>query len=280
MRAARSGFVDVPGGRLRYEVAGEGPAVTFIHPGLWDMRTWDRQMETFPAAGFRAIRYDLRGYGESSRPNDEPYSHVRDLVAVLDALGADQTALVGCSVGGGIAIDVTLEHPDRIWALVAVAPGLGGFEPLAEEEEWWADLGAAIDEAVELGDLERAQDLRLAVWAPLGTDDGPGRRIREIAFDNLHELTMDESGSEELDPPAARRLGEIDLPTLVVAPDHDPAYMLRLADLIVGGALDARKVVLEDADHVANLRQPDRFDDAVLAFLAGCVPGAGTPDDP
>jgi pimeloyl-ACP methyl ester carboxylesterase len=267
-------FVDVPGGRLRFEVAGEGPAVTFIHPGLWDMRTWDRQMETFPAAQYRAVRYDVRGYGGSSRPTGETYSHVRDLLGVLDAVGVEQTALVGCSVGGGIAIDFTLEHPDRVWALVAVAPGVGGFEPLPEEEDWWSDRDAAIGAAVEAGELERAQDLRLAIWTPLGTDDEAGRRVREIAFDNLHELTMDESGAEELEPPAVRRLGEIDVPTLVVVPDHDPPDMRRIADLIAKEALDTRKVVIEDADHVVNLRQPQRFDETVLDFLSGCAPGA------
>jgi pimeloyl-ACP methyl ester carboxylesterase len=277
---AATGFVDVPGGRLQYEVAGEGPAVTLIHPGLWDMRTWDRQMETFPAAGFRTIRYDVRGYGGSSRPTGESYSHLRDLIALLDTLGVPQTALVGCSMGGEVAIDTALEHPDRAWALVAVAPGLSGFEPLPDEEEWWADLDAEIGMAVEAGELERAQDLRLAIWAPLGVDDEAGRRIREIAFDNLHELTMDESGAVELEPPAARRLGEIDLPTLVVAPDHDPPDMRRIADLIAKEALDARKVVIEDADHVVNLRQPERFDEAVLGFLAACAPGAPIRDEP
>jgi pimeloyl-ACP methyl ester carboxylesterase len=270
--AAHTGFVDVPGGRLRYEIAGEGPAVAFIHPGLWDMRTWDQQMETFPAAGYRAVRYDVRGYGRSSRPTGETYSHVRDLLGVLDVLGVEQTALVGCSVGGGIAIDFTLEHPDRVWALVAVAPGVGGLEPLPEEEDWWSDRDAAIEAAIEAG--ERAQDLRLAIWAPLGTDDEAGRRVREIAFDNLHELTMDESGAEDLEPPAARRLGEIDIPTLVVVPDHDLPEMRRIADLIAKEALDSRKVVIADADHVVNLRQPERFDEAVLDFLAGCEPRA------
>ena len=71
-----------------------------------------------------------------------------------------------------------------------------------------ATSAAPIEAALEAGDLERAEDLRLELlWAPLGTDDPAGARIREIAFDNLHEITMDESGAEELDPPAALPLG-------------------------------------------------------------------------
>jgi 3-oxoadipate enol-lactonase len=265
-----TGFVDVPDrGRLAFADVGEGPVVVLLHPGLWDMRTWDPQVPALVAAGYRVLRYDVRGYGRSSRP--EPglgYSHVRDLLALLDAREVETAALVGCSMGGAIAIDFTLTHPERVWALVPVASGIGGFEPLQEEDDWFADVAAPIEAAVEAGDLERAQDLRLELlWAPLGTQDEAGRRIREIAFDNLHELTMDESGAEELDPPAAHRLHEVDVPTLVVKAEADPPDMRRISDLIAAGVLDGRVVQIEGADHVVNLRQPAAFDAAVFAFL-------------
>jgi hypothetical protein len=153
-------------------------------------------------------------------------------------------------MGGAIAIDFTLEHPDRVTALVVAASGLGGFEASEEEEDWWASRSAPIDAAIEAGDLERAEDLRLQIWAPLGTEDAAGKLIRDIAFDNIHELTMDESGEEELDPPAALRLGEIDVPTLVMIAEHDPSFMRRTGDLIARGVLDAQRVVIEGADHV------------------------------
>jgi 3-oxoadipate enol-lactonase len=266
-----TGSLGVPGGSIYYEIAGEGPAVTLIHPGLWDSRTWDPQVPVLLDAGYRVVRYDARGYGRSSRLTGEPYSHTRDLIALLDALDVAQTVLVGCSMGGAIAIDVTLEHPDRVAALAVAAAGLGGFESLQEEDDWWEGRDAEIEAAVEAGDLERAQDLRLAIWAPLGTNDAAGRRIREIAFDNLHELAMDASAEEELDPPAARRLGEIDVPTLVVIADHDPPDFRRLGDVIARGILGARKVTIEGADHVVNMRQPEAFNRALLSFLADVV---------
>ncbi len=264
-------FVDVPGGRIAYEVVGEGPDVTLIHPGLWDSRTWDRQVPLLVEAGHRVTRYDVRGYGRSSRLTGASYSDVRDLRAVLDAAGVSRTALVGCSMGGGIAIDFTLEHPDRVWALMPVASAPGGFEALDEEEEWWAERAGPIEAAIDAGELDRAEDLRLQIWAPLGTDDPAGRRIREIAFDNLHELTMDESGQEELDPPAARRLGEIDVPTLVVIAEHDPPFQRRAGELLARGILGAHRIEIEGADHVVNLRQPEAFDAAMLGFLADSV---------
>jgi pimeloyl-ACP methyl ester carboxylesterase len=262
-------YVDVPNGRLFVEDLGEGPVVTLLHPGLWDRRTWDPQIEPLLGEGFRVLRYDQRGYGRSSLPETGvAYSHVRDLAAVLDDRGVERTALVGCSMGGALAIDATLTFPDRVWALVPAAAGLGGFESSQEEDDWYGDLEAEYEEAVEAGEFERAQAMLLErVWAPLGMDDPAGSRIREIAMDNLQEITMDESGAEPLDPPAAYRLHEIDVPTLVVGADADPPDMQRIGALIAAQVPDARATMIEGADHVVNLRQPERFDAAVIPFL-------------
>ncbi len=260
------------GGRLAFEDIGDGPAVVLLHPGLWDMRTWEPQMATFPAAGYRVIRYDLRGYGQSSRPTDQPYSHVEDLWELLGHLGVDHVALVGVSMGGRVAIDATLTAPDRVWALVPVAAGLGGIEESAEEEDWWEDAMADAYRAYDAGDMAGAQDARLRVWAPLGTDDDAGVAIRRIAHDNLHELTMDEEAEVALDPPAAHRLHEIDAPTLVVKAGYDPPSSARASDMIATGIPGARIVMIDDADHVVNLRQPAAFDAAVLSFLAEVRP--------
>ncbi|MGH2629048.1 MAG: alpha/beta fold hydrolase [Actinomycetota bacterium] len=272
MRDRDEGFVDVSdGGRLHYEIAGAGPVVTLLHPGLWDARTWDPQFEPW-SERFRVVRYDQRGYGRSSRPEPgEPYSHVRDLLALLDHLGLERTALVGCSMGGALAIDATITAPDRAWAVGAAAPGLGGFEATEDEEAWWDDRAGPIEAAVEAGEFERAQDLLLEIWAPLGVDDPAGERIRAIARDNIHELTMDESGEEQLDPPAAQRLGEIDTPVLVLEARHDPPDGRRASQLIAREVLDGRLVTI-DADHVVNLRAPEAFDAAVLPFLEETAP--------
>ena len=105
------------------------------------------------------------------------------------------------------------------------------------------------------------------LWAPLGTDDPAGQRIREIAIDNLRELTMDESGEEGTDRPAARRLGEIGVPTLVLPADHDPPWHTRICEGPVAGIPNARLVKIPDTDHVINMRRPSEFNRVVLEFL-------------
>jgi pimeloyl-ACP methyl ester carboxylesterase len=264
-----SGVIEYDGGALAWESAGEGPDVAFLHPGLWDGRTWDEQFGEFSRI-YRVLRFDFRGYGRSSRPEPgKPYSHVDDLAAVMDAASVERAALVGCSMGGSTAIDFALVHPSRVSALVLAASGLNAFDDrLTPQEEAELELlNAPVAEAMEAGDMERAERARLRIWAPLGTEDEAGRRIREIAFDNIHEMTMDESGRRDISPPAIERLEQIKAPTLVLPADNDPLVFRRLSAILVERIPDARLVQIPETDHVVNMRRPVEFDRVVLGFL-------------
>jgi pimeloyl-ACP methyl ester carboxylesterase len=267
MAMAREATVGVEHGELWYEVAGDGSAVVLIHPGLWDARAWDAQFDVL-AERYRVLRYDVRGYGRSTRPEPGvPYSHVRDLVAVMDAAGIERAALIGNSMGGSIALDVALTHPDRVSALVLVASAVGGLPDTDEDEAWWDERWPALEAAIEAGDLERARRLQMDIWAPLGIDDPNGRRIFEISMDNAHELTMDESDAEALEPPAIERLGEIAAPVLILPADMDPPWMARANATLVEGIPNARTVHIARVDHVIPMRAPGAFNEAVLMFL-------------
>ena len=99
---ATSGFVDVEGTRLYYEVAGSGPPVVLLHGGWLDLRQWDDQFAAF-ARLCRTIRYDRRGYGNSSAP-DRPFSDISDFHRLLLCLGTDKACLLGMSNGGVVAL--------------------------------------------------------------------------------------------------------------------------------------------------------------------------------
>jgi 3-oxoadipate enol-lactonase len=260
------GQAPVKAGSLFYEVAGDGPAIVLIHPGLWDSRTWD---PTFPlfAERHRVLRYDMRGFGRSDRPTG-PFSHVEDLRAVMQAAGIERAAIVGNSVGGAVAIEFVLEHPEMSTALVAIAPGLDGFLATFGEPKFdWDAAEGPIEAAVEAGDLERAHELEMELWAPLGTTDPAGARLREIAHDNIHQLQADWTLSARLDPRPAARLGEISVPTLVIFGAEDVPGSEEFVDAVVSGVAGARKVVIEGADHVVNMRRPEEFNRVVLDFL-------------
>jgi pimeloyl-ACP methyl ester carboxylesterase len=187
----------------------------------------------------------------------------------MDAAGVEAAALVGCSMGGGTALEMAVERPARVTALVLASTAVPGLEDSTPEEDaWWDGRDRPVAAALEAGDLERAQLLRLTtMWATLGVEDDAGRRIRDIAFDNLHELTMDESGARHPTPSAYERLGEIAVPTVVMCPDHDPPDTERQCRIVAERVPGARFVSIPDCDHVVNLRRPVEFGRLVRGFL-------------
>ena len=253
------GWVDVGGGRLWYEREGEGFPVVLLHPGLWDSRIWDEQFEEF-SHHHDTIRYDLRGSGRSDPPRGR-YSDLRDLRTVLDDLHVDRFAVVGCGSGGSLAIDAALAFPGSIDAIVPVAPGLSGYE--------WQDSGLQalaqeVGVAVRAGELRRAMEIELAVWAPLSAADA---QVHEIAMDNTAVLVTDEPLAES-PPSAVSRLVDIEAATLVVVGDRDLAEVHAIADLIVRSIPGAQKRVVADADQLVNVRKPEKFNRLVLDFLS------------
>jgi len=128
----QSGYIEVEGGKLYYETAGAGDAIVLIHDGLVHREIWDAQFSEF-ARKYRVIRYDRRGYGLSPKP-EKPYSIIEDLHCLFEGLKIDRAAVMGMSMGGGLAIDFALAYPEKARMLVlvgAVVSGLGYTEHMA-----------------------------------------------------------------------------------------------------------------------------------------------------
>jgi pimeloyl-ACP methyl ester carboxylesterase len=255
--------VDVSGARLWYDEAGSGPAVLLLHGGLGDSGLWE-PVVPFLAERHRTIRTDLRFYGRSTGPA-APWSWQNDAIGVLDALGVERAAVVGLSLGGKLAFDIALAHPERIWAVAGVAPGLGGHSADAYSEEQDARYEAAEAE----GNLEAAMEIDFEVWAPLGADD----RIREL-WRETPEANDVPDLAEPIAPPGApakERLGELTPPALVVTAAHDPTGMREIGPLVEREAPDARHLEL-DSDHYVTLREPELVARTLLDFLAAAAP--------
>jgi 3-oxoadipate enol-lactonase len=172
-------------------------------------------------------------------------------------------------MGGACALQTVIEHPERAWALVPVASGLPGF-PWDEELE--ATLFAPIEAAMDAGDLVLATDEAMKVWAAIGTEDAIGARIRGIALDNTQNFTIDEELDVWSKYPTYDHLEEVDVPTLVIVGDTDVRSIEEVADVLAARIPGARKILIEQADHVVNMRQPEAFDAAVLPFLLEAQP--------
>lgn len=266
----RSGTVDVDRGTLYYEIAGTGAtALVFIHGGFGDRRMWDGQFEQF-ARDYTVVRYDHRGFGKSSPP-DTLYSAADDLVALLDRLDLEQVVLVGNSMGGTLAIDFALLHPERVSGLVVVASGPGGIKmPQKDRDEMVKVFVAGEEEGVET-----AAEMWLAHPMVVVTSRAPTTRtaLRTMVTENESIFVMQYWPSEAMDPPASQRLGEIAAPSLVVFGNRDTPYAQSLAEMAAKGIPKAQRVVIEGADHLPQMIAPDEFNRVLASFLrAGTQP--------
>ena len=264
-----TGWAEVAGGRLPYEVAGDGPGVVLAHAGIADMRQWDPQWEAL-AARHRVVRYDLRGFGRADVV-DTRFSNRADLIAVMDAAGLDRAVLVGCSRAGSISIDTALEYPDRVSGLVWVCGGLSGYDVEETPEE--LDAGEREEALSDAKDWAALSAFDVALWVDgIGQPEG---RAPEAAREAVRRMTFDTYVQEKpygdtivLDPPAIGRLGEIRVPTLVIIGGLDTPSTRGSADLVAAGIAGARRIDLPDVAHMPSLERPDWFNATLLEFLA------------
>ncbi len=258
---AEQGFIEVSGGRIFHEAAGSGPAVVLLHAGIADLRMWERQMSPFVAAGYRVVRFDGRGFGRSPDPT-EPFSMVEEIGEVMSGLGIERAMLVGCSLGGTLALEFGLAYPERVAALVLVASGLLGFD-------WPPDpRREAADEAAAAGDFDRAASLAMEVWAPLRTDPEVDALIRRMVFDNAKVDALPDELFLMPEKRAIDHLADITAPTLIVEGDTDDPAIAQIASLLSAGIPNAEHVVIPNADHLVPLRNAEAFNREVLGFLA------------
>ena len=106
-------WIDIPGGRLAAQDEGSGPPVLLVHSAIVNRRSWDPVVPLLVEAGYRVIRYDMRGFGDSSAEEIEYQPHA-DVLAVLDHFGVERAAIGGNSMGGAFALDAVLEAPGPI----------------------------------------------------------------------------------------------------------------------------------------------------------------------
>jgi len=263
------GFIEVPGGRLYAEADGEGPPIVFIHAGVAHLRMWDDQVAALRHA-YHVIRYDTRGYGRT-RVDDVAYSNWADVAAVMDHFGAQRAHVVGLSRGAMIALDFTVEQPQRVKSLTWVAGGVRGYDIPDDprDEAVWHQTEALHKEK----DWERIVELETQLWTD-GPDQPPTRvdpdvRRRMIEW-NLESYRAEQEPNQVIAPdvPAADRLDRLTMPVMLMWGTLDvtsvPANGERLAQEVPG----VRVHVFEGVAHMVNLERPAEFNRLVRDFVA------------
>jgi pimeloyl-ACP methyl ester carboxylesterase len=270
MANEKSGYVNVNGGKVYYEIGGSGETLVLNHAGFVDSGMWDAQWEAF-TQHFRVLRYDMRGYGKADRVN-APLCRRDDLYQLLRQLDVQQAHLLGCSMGGEIVIDFTLDHPEMVKSLVAVSATPSGFELQGEPPPHLMEMM----EAAQQGDFERTSELQIRIWVdgmyrqPEQVDPQVRKQAAAMNLISVKNQTWAAQGEplHPLDPPAMKRLGDMRVPTLLITGALDHPEIGRAADVMQKSIANAKHISIADTAHVPNMEQPAVFNRAVLEFLS------------
>ena len=255
----------------RFTTLGSGPTVLMLHGIGGGHVAFAPQVETLAAAGYRAVAWDMPGYGHSAPI--EPYTFkglAQSCIDLIDALQCEHVVLLGHSMGGMVAQEVVARRPDRVGRLVLCGTSAAfGKRTDGRSADAWAqqfiaqrtaplDAGKSMAEVAQrlvpqmVGPGSLPEGLRLAEHCMAGVPAATYRR----ALDCL--VTFDRQAA----------LGAIGVPTLLIGGEFDrvaaPAVMKQMAQAIP----DARYAELKGIGHLMNLEAPDDFDALLLDFLA------------
>ena len=250
-------------GALQYAIAGDGDPVVFIHGFGLDSEMWAPQWPVF-AERYRTIRYDLRGYGRSSLPQG-PYSHVEDLLALIDFLGCGPAHLVGLSMGGRYALRVAHAAPAAVRSLTLADTALDGHVWSADWLRRWRQMS----DAANAGDIAAARQhwLRHALFEPALEDPKTAAALETMVarYSGWHWRERDPDLAPAI--PIADVLPGIAIPTLVMVGERDIPDFQTIARRVAKDMPNAELRTIPGAGHMSNLEAPQEFNRLVLEHL-------------
>ncbi|MCZ7590083.1 MAG: alpha/beta hydrolase [Gaiella sp.] len=258
--------VHVNGVDLAYDDSGRGDALVLLHAGIADRRMWD-DVTPMLAEGYRVIACDLRGFGETPLP-DGPFVYAADVAGLIAGLGVERAHVAGVSLGGHVALDLVLAHPELVDRLVLVGAGIDGWEHEPALRALWEKEEAAF----ERGELDEVAWINVRTWL-----DGPTRGETDVPAALRRRVYEMQRAALDHENPAAtggwltssrrQRLGEVTAPTLVLVGALDQRDFRRIARVLADEIPGARFEELPGVAHLPPLERPEAFARTVLAFL-------------
>jgi 3-oxoadipate enol-lactonase len=261
MRSAKIG----PAPRISVDWAGEGALVVLLHGIGGNKRNWRDAMPAL-ADCFQVVAWDARGWGESD-DYEGPLSFddlTDDLLRVLDHFGASQAHIVGLSMGGRIAMHFAERYGSRIASLV-LCDTTRGFDDWSHEQR--AEFVRSRQEPLKNGQdiSEIAVPIARTLLSSKSSDDALAQLVDSLC--QLHKESYLKAIEASLMMPAHTRLGEIEVPTLVIVGEDDQLTPPSDARAIVQEIAGAELLVVPDAGHLVNIEAPAEFNAAVRRFL-------------
>ena len=266
----------VKGEHLAYLDVGEGRPVIVIHGFGGSMWQWEHQQVPLSSA-FRLLTPDLIGSGLSAKPDIEyrPDEMLDYFVAFMDALNIQRAALVGNSMGAGLAIGMALEHPDRVSKLVLI----DGFPANVRERltspsiqraldtpapSWLASLGNWLFGSLMIESVLKEMVHNPALLTPAVVERSNRNRQRPGVMRPL----MTARGTLPLwETGYAKRIGQIRHPTLIVWGEEDRVFPIAVGEELHRTITGSSLVRIPNAGHIPQWEQPDLVNPAMIDFL-------------
>ncbi|QQR40157.1 alpha/beta fold hydrolase [Devosia rhizoryzae] len=270
---------EIGGATLAGLEQGDGLPVVFLHAGVCDKRMWLEQMRAVSDAGWHAIAYDRRGYGETESP-DDAFSHLEDLEALLNAFDIHAAVFVGCSMGGGLAVDFALAHPGRVIGLVLIGTSITGAPWSATAEEQAIEM--AEEDAFERGDRDMLNRVQAHEWldGPRAKSGRVGGAARELFLDmNGLALAKPILTQEEERPDAWSRMEGVNTPALLLVGDEDFSAIIDRHETLSETMPNAFAAVLEGTAHIPSIERPELVSAMIVEFLDALAGGDEEEDE-
>lgn len=265
-----------PGQRIAYNVF-DGPAgattIMLVHGFTASQASFLSNIEGL-RRHFTVVSTDLLGHGDSDSPLDRlayrPEAAGARLVGLADELGLERFLLCGHSLGGALALRVALDRPQRLLGLIVINSNSAAATP-----KWHAERSPSLAEMGARAIVEGTEFVKRTRLYPAASKRLPPDAKAAIAasFDKMEPHAFALTGTElNTQASAFERLGELRVPTLIVAGTRDRMFMENLPAMLAQmPAEHVQTVELEGAGHAANLEQPAEFEAAVDRFAEGLV---------
>lgn len=244
---------------LAHDVTGSGPAVLLLHSLVCDRRMWEPQVAVLASAGFRVVRCDLAGFGESPLPADA-YDDAAGVLALLDELGVAEAAVVACSGSGPVGAELAARWPGRVSRLMLVCSALPGWPKSPAREEF----ARREDALLAAGDIAAATELNVDTWV------GPaaGEEARSLVRDmQRHIFEVQLAAPEPVGVEVPWEFAAITAPAVIVTGDLDLPDFTGVGDELARRIAEPTRVRLDWAGHLPSLESPERFNPLLLQFL-------------
>lgn len=213
---------------LHHKIEGKGQTLILIHGGGTDSRVWDSISQEL-VQSYQVVTYDLRGHGESPTPTDTT-NHVEDLNNLMTSLNIHKATLIGHSLGGQIATDYALLHPNKVKKLVLLSPGLSGYQ----YDEAYQALGKEMWSAVPNVDsmLHIMLNTPDAYAMQESMKGANAEKIKQIHKANIIKSLQWKNFEQEwpIDN-TADQLSELAAPTLFIVGSEDKPDLFKIKEL-------------------------------------------------